>query len=271
MSNVCSFTFGGSNVQTNQFFAANGNVSSQTSNVDIGNAFVLPARMRIDGFSWNKSNANGGVFDLTMNNETVIQLDGVGSVNYTRVESDQIFEANSMIRLLARYTGGDTAFRSCLITLYFVLIRSNSDPLAGRYLIGIPFGGNVATETRSTLLRVGVDARTGLDANMNYIGTRFTVPAPMRLFRVGFQKTVSNYDTAIQFYKNGERLVICRLWRGSGLEDFPLADDSPSRQLEAGDVLQLAFERGIVPGICLITLYTTEGTWLGSESGEMER
>lgn len=265
MSNVCSFSFGGANVRTGDFFAANGNASSLTSNNDIGNAFALPTPMRIAGFSWDKSNANGGVFDLTMNNETVIQLNGVGSVNYTPVESDQIFEADSMIRLLARYTSNDTAFRSCLITLYFVPIRSNSDPLAGRYLIGIPFGGNVATETRSTLLRVGVDARTDLDANMDYIGTRFTVPMRMRLFCMGYQKPVSDFDTVIQLYKNGERVVSCRLWGGSGVEDFPIPDDSPVRQLEAGDVIQLAYERGIPPGVCVVTLYTTEGTRLGSQ------
>jgi hypothetical protein len=227
--------------------------------------------MRLIGYSFVKSNTNLGDFVLTRNGDTVLHSQIGSASGYAPVGSNLVLEADSVIRLRPTFSISGNAFSACLITLYFVPIRSNPDPLGGRDLNVIPFGGNVATETRSTLLRFGVDANTGLDANMNYIGTRFTVPTPMRLFRVGFQKLVSNYDTAIQFYKNGEKLVICRLWRGSGLADFPLADDSPSRQLEAGDVLQLAYEHGIVPGICLITLYTTEGTWLGSESGEMEQ
>jgi hypothetical protein len=100
---------------------------------------------------------------------------------------------------------------------------------------------------------------------MNYVGTMFTVPAPMRLFRVGYQKTVPNYDTTLQFYKNGQpwNQVTCHLWHSSGVADFRLPDDSPLRQLEAGDVVQLAYERGIMPGFCLVTLYTTQGRELG--------
>lgn len=264
MAGVCGFSFGGLNVQTNHFFAANGNSSSSTVQ-DVGNAFVLPTSMRVVGLSWDKSNAHPGNFVLTIDDEGVIEFDIVGSSDYTPVEFDAVFATNSIVRLRARHSHGDTAFRSCLVTLYFEPIHSNLDPLGGRSLNVIPFGGNVSIDQPS-LLRFGAEARTGVDANMNMnnVATMFTVPAPMRLYRVGYQKLNSTFDTTLQLYKNGQPLENGEftLWDGRGVEDFPMPDDSPFRQLNAGDVIQLAFVRGINPGFCILTLYTTQGNQL---------
>ena len=263
MSNVCSFTFGGANVLVNHFFAANGNASSRTSITDIGNAFALPVPMRLIGFTFVKSNQNPGEFVLTINGETALHFEIESAPRYTPVQYDPVLPANSTIRLRTTIVSAN-AFSACLVTLYFIPEHSNPDPLGDRSLIAIPFGGNVATETRSTLLKFSVDGNTGLSGNVNDFTTKFTVPGPMRLYRVGYQKSVSNYDTVFNLSKNGEMVVACRLWRGSGVADFPLPDDSPLRQLEAGDVIQLAYERGIMPGYCLVTLYTTQGRQLGS-------
>jgi hypothetical protein len=209
----------------------------------------------------------------------------MGLSNLRAVQFDEIFQTNSMIRLRATFSNGNVAFNACLITLYFVPIHSNPDPLGDRGLNVIAFGGDVPTERRFTLLRFGAQAITGLDTNMNYVGTMFTVPAPMRLFRVGYQKSsIPNHETTLQFFKNGQpwNNVTCHLWHSSGVVDFlqhednapfrphvRLPDDSPLRQLEAGDVIQLAYERGIMPGNCLVTLYTTQGRGLGPEFGEI--
>jgi hypothetical protein len=230
--------------------------------------------MRIIAFSCQKSNADVASFNLTKNGTTATTLIGNGYSSYRKVNNVIVLESGSLIRLQASHINYNNVLTSCLVALYFVPVRTNQDPLGDRSLNVIVFGGNVAIERRLTLLRIGAQATTGLDTNMNYVGTMFTVPAPMRLFRVGYQKSsLPNYDTTLQFYKNGQpwNQVTCHLWRSSGVVDFRLPDDSPLRQLEAGDVIQLAYERGIMPGGCLVTLYTTQGTQLGPESGDIEQ
>jgi hypothetical protein len=221
--------------------------------------------MRLIGFSFVKSNENQGEFVLTRAYTFVAGFTVSGRSGYSPVQSDQVLGVGSMIRLHAAHTNGNNVFTSCLMALYLIPVHSNPDLLGERHLNVLTFGGNVPTERRSTLLRFGAQANTGLDTNMNYVGTMFTIPAPMRLFCVGYQKSAPNFDTTLQFYKNGQPWdnVTCHLWRDGGISDFRFPDDSPLRQLEAGDVIQLAYERGIMPGVCLITLYTTQGRRLG--------
>ena len=263
MSGVCSFSFGGSAVLTNHFFAANGNASSSTSATDVGNAFVLPIAMRIVAFSWHKANENPGFVTLTSVSVNPLQLYVDSSFGSKAISSEWLrVAANSVIRLQATNTNGNTAFRSCLITIYFTL---EGNDWIGRSLNVVPFAGNIALKS-PYVLKFGVDARTLLDTNMNYIGTMFTVPTPMRLFRVGYQKAGPDLvqDPTLQFYKNGQRVVngSCTLGGVRGVVNFPLPDDSPARQLSEGDVLQLRYEPHArelsTPGICIVTLYTTE-------------
>jgi hypothetical protein len=263
MSGACSFTFGGADVWTNHFFAANGNVTSPTSISDIGNAFTLPVPLRFIGFSFEKANGHWGEFALTINGTPVRYFEISGASKYTPAPFNLVLEAGSMIRLQAIYSIQVTAFASCLITLHFV--PENSNHLFGDFGLNvIPFGGNVNVDRR-LWLRFAAQASTALDADDKNFTTMFTVPAPMRLFRLGYQRSSpvgANLDGSLQLYKNGAPLEhgYCTMWDASGVVDFSIPEDSPLRQLNPGDVIQLAFEHGIILGSCIVTLYTTQRT-----------
>jgi len=264
MSGACSFTFGGANVFNNHFFAANGNVTSPTSNSDVGNAFTLPVPLRFIGFSFVKPNVNRGEFCLTVDGAPARYFQISGESKYTPAQFDLVLEAGSMIRLQVTYSLQENAFLSCLITLHFVPEYSNEHVLGDFGLNVIPFGGNVNVDRR-LWLRFAAQASTALDADDKNFTTMFTVPAPMRLFRLGYQRSSlvgANLDGSLQLYKNGAPLEHgdCTLWDASGVVDFSIPEDSPLRQLNAGDVIQVAFEHGIIPGSCIITLYTTQRT-----------
>lgn len=174
MSGGCIFSFGGANVQRGHFFEANGNINSQTRNngvgiESIGNAFVLPVRMRIIGFAFQKATQTPGEFGLMNNGAFMASFNVSGSSGYTPVQSVHEWSAYSNLRMYAVQTNADNTFRSCLIALYFVPVRSNPDYLGERYLNVIPFGGNVPIERRFTMLRYGAQATTGLDTSMNFV------------------------------------------------------------------------------------------------------
>jgi hypothetical protein len=211
--------------------------------------------MRIVGVGWEKPNETPGSFilmDDTHNNPNlIININGVNGAAF--IESDHEF--NGVIRLRALETNGNNAFRSCQITLYFRPFGNFDFTLNA-----IPFGGNAEGQF---LLRVQGHIRTPLDSNGGFIGTQFVVPAPMRLYRVGYQKR-SLFSAQLQVLKNGQVLEggTCTLTDASGLVDFAAPANSHSRQLNAGDVIQLLIDmyRDTLSLSCVVTLYTSHGT-----------
>lgn len=263
MTSVCSFSFGGSNVQTGHFFAANGNARSLTDAQDVGNAFALPVPLRIIAFSWHKTNATSASFVMTRNGVNVFQFDISGSVGASPIHNAGVRPIDSIMRLQATMTVNNTALRSCLITLYFEPVFPSLDRLGGG-LNAIPFGGqfSFALTRNRFILRFGAEARTGVDNTGKYVGTLFTVPSPMRLYAVGYQKRFYR-AIPLQVYKNGAPVENgnCSLEYDNGVENFPMSTDSPSRQLDAGDVVQLVIDGFTAnAGYCTVTLYTTQGT-----------
>lgn len=259
MSGVCSFSFGGINVLTTQYFAANGNATSLSlaNFADTGNGSVLPVPMRIVGVGWEKSNETPGSFilmdDTHANPNLIININGVNGA--APIESDHEF--NGVIRLRALDANGNNAFRSCRITLCFQPL-GNFDSIG---LNALPFGGT-KPEHEFFLLRPQGDVRTSLDNVGAYIGTQLTIPSPMRLYRVGYQNN-SFHPMQLQILKNGRSIhqAICSLANKSGVVDFPLAADSKSRQLNAGDVIQLRCKLSTYASAkCVLTLYTSQGT-----------
>jgi hypothetical protein len=261
MSSACSFSFGGAHVRPGQYFAANGNAASLSlaNFLDVGTAIVLPVPMRIVAVSWAKLDATPGSFILMdVGRNLLINVSGVNGA--TPIEFGEPF--NGVIKLRSLSTNDNNAFRSCQITLYF-------QPLGILGVIGmnaIPFGGYYSFKVHSLrcIMRLGADNRTDLDNTGAYVGTKFTVPSRMRLYRLGYQKHFTSVDTypTLQLFKNGAavRDGMVTLVPDEGVFNFPnMAINSPDRQLEAGDVIQLVFTSG-VPRIlsCVITLYTTQ-------------
>jgi hypothetical protein len=218
---------------------------------DTGNGLILPTPMRIVAISWEKSNETpGSVVLMDESDKLIINISGVNGA--TSIESEEKFDYE--IKLRALVTNGNKAFGSCRITLYF-------QPLGNFDFIGlnaIPFGG---TGKPRFLLRLQGDVRTPLDNTGAYIGARFTVPSPMRLYRVGYQKR-SSHVISLRVFKNGLALNqgTCVLSEPSGLSDFNLAANSQSRQLDAGDVILLICESSSASADCVVTLYTSQGT-----------
>lgn len=263
MSSVCSFSFGGAHVRPEQYFAANGNLTSISlaNFLSVGNALVLPVPMRIVAVSWTKLDATPGSFIL-MDVEKNLLINVSDVIGTTPIEFGEPF--NGVIKLRSLSTNDNNVFRSCQITLYF-------QPLGILGTIGmnaIPFGGYYSFKVHSLrcIMRLGADIRTDLDNTGAYVGTKFTVPSQMRLYRVGYQKHFTSVDTypRLQLFKNGAAVPdgMVTLVPDDGVLNFPnMAINSPDRQLEAGDVIQLVLTSG-VPRIlsCVLTLYTTQGT-----------
>lgn len=257
MSGVCSFSFGGAHVRPTQYFAANGNAASLSlaNFLDVGTAIVLPVPMRIVAVSWQKLDENPGSFIL-MDATKNLLIDVSGANGATQIDSGEEF--GWQIKLRALSSSDINVFRSCRITLYF-------QPLGNFEFIGlnaVPFGGK--TSVSRFLLKFQGDIKTPVNNNDKDIGARFTVPSPMRLYRVGYERSSNIF---LQVFKNGVPLDdrnrnesgTCTLSGASGVVDFNLAPDSPNRQLDAGDVIGL-IATGSSSAACVITLYTTQGT-----------